>query len=212
MYARAQSLETDPARLLAAIEALRLGAFVVTRDGALTAAHLPVIATQTPQGLILEAHVARGNPLWRAAGDGAAALASFQGPHAYVHPGWYASKAEDGRVVPTWTYIAVHAHGRLEAVHDGAWLTRHLDAITAQQEADQPRPWAVSDAPEDYIAGLKRGIVGLRLAVGRLEGVWKLNQHHAEANRRGVIAGMSAGGADARRVADAMRALEHDRS
>ena len=212
MYARAQSLETDPKRLLAAIRALRLGAFVVTRDGALTAAHLPVVATETQDGLILDAHVARGNPLWRAADDGAAALAMFQGPHAYVHPGWYPSKAEDGRVVPTWSYIAVHAHGRLAAVHDGDWLARHLDAITAEQEADQPSPWAVGDAPDGYIAGLKRGIVGLRLRVTRLEGVWKLNQHHAEANRLGVIEGMRAGDADARRVADAMRALEHERS
>lgn len=212
MYARAQSQETDPARLLAAIRALRLGAFVVTRDGALTAAHLPVVATETPGGLILEAHVAHGNPLWRAAGDGAAAMAVFQGPHAYVHPGWYPSKAGDGRVAPTWTYIAVHAHGRLEAVRDGDWLARHLDALTTEQEAAQPRPWAVGDAPEAYIAGLKRGIVGLRLTVTRLEGAWKLNQHHAEANRRGVIAGLSAGAADARRVAEAMRALEHERS
>lgn len=212
MYARAQSRETRPERLIAAIRSLRLGAFVVARDGALTAAHLPVIATETPDGLILDAHVARGNPIWRAAGDGATALAVFQGPHAYVHPGWYPSKAEDGRVVPTWNYVAVHAHGRLSAAHDGDWLARHLDAITAQQEADQTRPWAVSDAPDDYIAGLRRGIVGLSLRVERLEGVWKMNQHHPDANRRGAIEGLGAGDDDARRVAAVMRDLEHERS
>ncbi len=213
MYARAQSQETRPERLIAAIRSLRLGAFVVVRDGALTAAHLPAVATETPDGLILDAHVARGNPLWRAAGDGATALAVFQGPHAYVHPGWYPAKAEDGRVVPTWTYIAVHAHGQMRAVQDGDWLARHLDAITTEQEADQARPWAVSDAPEDYIAGLKRGIVGLSLRVERLEGVWKMNQHHGEANRLGAIAGMAASDDDnARRVAGIMRDLEHERS
>jgi transcriptional regulator len=178
--------------LVASIGAIRFAALVAIDNDGLQAAHLPMRARERSGSLVLEGHVARGNPMWSAVGAGATALAVFQGPQAYVHPGWLVTKRETGRVVPTWNYIAVHAHGRLSSIDDRAWLRGHVDELTSLTEADRPEPWATSDAPDDYIDGLLGGIVGLRLEVERLEGVWKLIQHHPQSNRLGVIAGLSA--------------------
>lgn len=191
MYAPTMFREDRQDVLLAALGQIGLGALVAGGD-ALEAAHVPFLIRPDATGLVLEAHVARVNPLWRAVGDGAPALAIFQGPHAYVHPGWYATKQATGRVVPTWNYVVVHARGRLSVIDDADWLLRHVTALSAQQEAASPQPWAVSDAPADYIDRLVRDIVGVRLAVDRLEGVWKLSQNHPPANRSGVIAGLEA--------------------
>lgn len=190
MHAQAAFREDRRDVLLAAVGAIRFAALAAAGADGLTVAHVPVVAVDGPEGLTLQSHVARANPIWRL--EGAAAVAILQGPQAYVHPGWYPAKAATGRVVPTWNYVAVQAHGRLTAVQDGAWLRRHLDALTDLNEAGRPAPWAVDDAPEDYLAGMMRGIVGLTLAVERLEGVWKMNQNHPEPNRLGAAAGLAA--------------------
>jgi transcriptional regulator len=118
----------------------------------------------------------------------------FQGPQAYISPAWYAAKAEHGKVVPTWAYVAVHAHGTLEVVNDAAWLMAHLADVTDMNEAGRPHPWALSDAPPDFIPALARGVVGLRFAVERLEGAWKLNQHRTVADQQTMVAGLEATG------------------
>jgi transcriptional regulator len=89
----------------------------------------------------------------------------FQGPQAYITPNWYRSKAEHGRVVPTWNYVALHAYGRAEVIEDADWLRRHVAELTAQEEKAEPKPWALSDAPQDYVEGMLRGIVGFRFRV-----------------------------------------------
>ena len=190
MYARDEWRETDRARLIEAMARIRLAALVV--GPALEAVHAPCLVRETDGALVLETHVARGNPVWRAAGDGAPALAMFQGPAAYVRPGWYPSKAETGKVVPTWLYVAIHARGPVRAVTDPDWLRAHVAALSAAQETGKPDPWSTDDAPEDYLASMIRGVVGLSLTVGAVEGVWKLNQHHADANRAGAQAGLAA--------------------
>jgi len=216
MYAPTQFREDRQDVLLAAIGDIRLAALVVSAADGLEAAHIPMIArADAASGLVLEGHVARGNPLWRLAEgkQGVTALAVFQGPQAYVHPGWLATKHETGKAVPTWNYVAVHAHGRLKAVSDVAWLLRHLDHLSTHTEAGRADPWSIDDAPEGYIGTLMRGIVGIELRVDRLEGVWKMIQHHPEANRTGVIAGLDADGTpDSTQVAAVMRALEAARS
>lgn len=207
MYAPAMFREDRQDVLIAALGQIGLGALVTGGD-ALEAAHVPFLIRQDAGGLMLEAHVARVNPLWLAVADGAPALAIFQGPHAYVHPGWYATKQTTGRVVPTWNYVVVHARGRLSVIDDADWLLRHVTALSTRQEAALAQPWAVADAPPDYIDRLVRDIVGLRLAVDRLEGVWKLSQNHPPANRAGVIAGLEATEvAGDTAVATAMRAV-----
>ncbi len=212
MYAPKQFREERREVLLSAIESIRLAALVVTSGRSLEAAHLPMIACENGDALLIEGHVARANPLWRAVEDGAAAIAIFQGPQAYVRPGWLATKRETGKTVPTWNYVAVHAHGRIAINDDPAWLLRHVGDLTGLTEGGQPEPWAVSDAPDGYIDKLVGGIVGLTLKIDRLEGTWKMLQHHSKANRVGVIEGLASTrepGAIA--VATVMRELEQGR-
>lgn len=216
MYVPARFRETRPEALAAAIRDVRLAA-LVTPGGAdgVTVSHVPVVLRDEggPDAWVLETHVARPNPHWRLAAADAPApsVAVFRGPHHYVSPSWYASKREHGRVVPTWTYVAVHCHGLLEAVDDRGWLLRHVAELSDAGEAGREHPWAVSDAPPDYVDGLARAIVGLRLRVSRVEGAWKMNQHRPEADRAGTIAGLAAEPAGAP-VAEVMRALEAARS
>lgn len=213
MYAPKQFREERREVLLSAIGSIRLAALVASSEHSLDAAHLPMIAREEGDALLIEGHVARGNPLWRMIGDGVPALAIFQGPQAYVHPGWLATKRETGKAVPTWNYVAIHAHGHVAINDDPAWLLRHVEELTRLTEAGRPEPWALSDAPDGYIDQLVRGIVGLTLKVARLEGVWKMIQHHPEANRAGVIEGLaSTRELDAMAVADVMRDLEHGRA
>lgn len=161
-------------------------ATVVTRgDTGLVANHLPF---ELVGDHLLYGHVARGNELRHA--DGAEVLLIFRGPDGYVSPNWYPSKHETGREVPTWNYAVVHVHGRLRVVEDAVWLRTLLERLTDRHEAGLPAPWKVSDAPEDHIEKSLRGIVGLEIAIERIEGKFKLSQNHPEANRLGVIAGL----------------------
>jgi transcriptional regulator len=153
----------------------------------------------------------RANEHWKALGSKAASLAVFQGPQTYISPSWYETK-QHGKVVPTWNYVVVHAHGPLEIVEDRDWLLAHLEDLVTANESRREQPWAISDAPTDFIDGMTRAIVGLRLTVDRLEGKWKMIQNRSEADRSGTLFGLSAS-ADARdqAVAAIMRALERAR-
>lgn len=209
MYAPKQFRETRPPVLLAAIRDIQLATLITVAGVEYHASHVPMVLKETPDGLVLEAHIARPNGLGATLAQPLPSLAVFQGPQAYVSPSWYAAKAEHGKVVPTWNYVAVHAHGVLEAVHDPAWLMAHLNDLTTANEAARPEPWAMSDAPADYLATMVRAVVGLRLRVERLEGVWKMIQHRSAADRAGVTSGLaaSARGSDVA-VAAVMQGLE----
>lgn len=209
MYAPRQFREDRQDVLLAAMRSIRFAALVVPGEIGLEAVHLPLLVRADEAGVVLEGHVSIGNPVWKTAEQGIGALALFQGPQAYVHPGWYATKRDTGKVVPTWNYVAVHARGRMSAVRDPAWLLAHVTALTESNEAGRTEPWSVSDAPEVYIDGLVQAIVGVRMEVHGLEGVWKMIQHHPQANRLGVIAGLTAEeGANAQEMARVMAARE----
>lgn len=191
MYNPEAFAETRRDVLLGAVAEIGLAAIVTPVDGDIAITHAPMVAREDNGVLTLETHFARANDHWKRAGPSAAI---FQGPHAYVHPGWYASKAETGKVVPTWAYIVIHAHGRFETVQDETWLRRHLDRLTLAQKKGRAEPWAVTDAPARYIETLSRGIVGMRLTVDRLEGKWKVNQNKTEADRAGTRDGLAAAG------------------
>ncbi len=151
--------------------------------------HLPVML-DADAGLLL-CHLARANPVWQQLED-APVTVVFRGPAHYVSPAWYASKAVDGRVVPTWNYQAVHAHGRARLVEEPAALEALLERLTAAQE--QPLHgdghWRVADAPADYRATLYKYIVGLEIRIERLEGRWKLSQDHSRSNHESALAGL----------------------
>ena len=146
-----------------------------------------------PYGTLL-GHVARPNPQARGAVPGVQALAIFQGPDAYVTPSWYATKRENGKVVPTWNYIAIHAYGEVEFFDAADRLRAIVTRLTEQQEAARAEPWAVSDAPANYIEGMLKGIVGFALPIARLEGKWKMSQNRPAADRAGVVGGLAAEG------------------
>jgi transcriptional regulator len=157
----------------------------------LIATHLPmVLSPGTSEPDILRGHVSRANPQWREFDQSIEALAIFAGPQHYITPNWYPEKAEDGKVVPTWNYAVVHAYGTIRIIEDPAWLLTHLKSLTTQHEAASPRPWAVTDAPEDYIASQIRGIVGLEIPVSRLEGKWKISQNKSDHTRQSIEQGL----------------------
>jgi len=216
MYVPKQFREDRPEILASAVRDIQLAALVTPGPDGLQVSHVPMVLKADPEGgeggaWTLESHVARPNPHWRLAGTGASSVAVFQGPQAYVSPSWYATKREHGKVVPTWNYIAVHAHGTLESIEDEAWLLAHVGDLTAANETGRDQPWAVSDAPGEYVRGLARAIVGLRLQVAKVEGAWKLIQHRSEGDRLGAIAGLDAEPRGCA-VAEVMRALESTRA
>ena len=147
----------------------------------------------------LRGHVARANPLWRLAA-GRPVLAVFHGPQVYVTPSWYATKAQTHKVVPTWNYTVVQARGVLHAEADAPWLHTLVSRLTAQHEGGRAQPWAVSDAPADYVQQMLRAIVGIRIPVQQLVGKWKVSQNRPAADRDGVAGGLEALGDDASRA------------
>ena len=159
-------------------------ATLVTRD--LDANHLPMLLDAKDERSMLRGHVARANPVWKS-GEGAA-LAIFLGPHAYVSPTWYPSKAETGKAVPTWNYITVHARGIIRWRQEPEWLRAHVTALSHAHESVRADPWAIGDAPAGYIDTMLRGIVGFELAVESLAGKYKLSQNRDAADRAGVRA------------------------
>lgn len=168
-----------------------LGMLISQGASGLVASQIPfLIYEDEGEHGVLRAHIARANPQWQDLAGAPECLVVFQGEHGYVSPSWYAGKAEHHKVVPTWNYITVHAWGKPCITEDTAWLHRQLDDLTRSQEQRRLQPWSLSDAPEDYIAGMTRAIVGVEIPIARLEGKWKLSQNRPEADRAGVIAGL----------------------
>ena len=144
----------------------------------------------------LRGHVARANPVWRETPAGSATLVVFEGPHGYVSPAWYPSKAEHGKVVPTWNYVMVQARGPLKVIDDAAWLRSFVTRLTERHETPRAAPWAVSDAPDDYIDTMLRAIVGIEIELTALGGKWKTSQNRPAADRAGVVRALEALGDD----------------
>jgi transcriptional regulator len=172
-------------------------------DGYPVATLLPVLW----EGDRLVAHMARGNPHWRSVAPGTPALAVVTAAQSYVSPGWYASKREHGRVVPTWNYSSVHLTGRLTVHDDAEWIRGQVTRLADAHEEHRAAPWAVTDAPETFVTKQLRAIVGIELVVERVEGKAKLSQNRSEADRAGVVDGLLAEPAgEAHAVAAAMAA------
>ena len=204
MYLPRHFEQNDPQALQGLIGSHPLAALVTQGADGITADHIPLqLHPAEGEHGVLRGHVARANPLWKHA-DGQAVLALFQGPQAYISPTWYATKAATHKVVPTWNYAVVHAHGVLRAVQDADWLLALVQRLTTQNEAGRDPPWAVSDAPADYVAQMLRAIVGIEIRLTRLVGKWKSGQNRGEADRNGVAAGLAQ---DPRLDADALAEL-----
>ncbi|HYL01543.1 MAG TPA: FMN-binding negative transcriptional regulator [Steroidobacteraceae bacterium] len=169
-----------------------LGLLVSQGSTGLVANLLPFVLQAGDGGRgVLQGHMARANPQWREL-DQQRVLVVFRGPDAYVSPSLYATKRETGKVVPTWNYAMVQARGIARLRDHGDWLGPQLHALTAAREAGRPQPWAITDAPADYIEAQKKVIVGLEIGIAELDGKWKVSQNQPEANRRSVVAAFSA--------------------
>jgi transcriptional regulator len=167
----------------------------LTTDG-LIASHVPLLLEPEPPPYgTLIGHLARPNP--QARGAAGEALAIFLGPDAYITPSWYATKRETGKVVPTWNYVAIHAAGPIDFFDDPDRLLDVVTRLTERHEGARTAPWAVSDAPADFVQGMLKGIVGFSIRITRLQGKWKMSQNRPEADRAGVVAGLAADGRDA---------------
>ena len=193
MYVPASFKMTEPSDALALMRANPFAALISHDAEGLTATHLPTVARQDGDKLVVECHIARGNPHWKrlAANPATDAMMIFTGPEAYIRPGWYPSKAEGGKVVPTWNYAIVHAYGRTEIIEDGAWLLRHVTELSAQQESPYEVQWKTSDAPEQYLAAMIRGIVGVRVSISRVDAKAKMGQNRETRDRLGAADGLA---------------------
>ena len=215
MYRPAHFVEQDPQALAALMRESPLATLIHHPGGEIAADLLPLEVDRVGDGWRLTGHVARANPLWKAA-DGQPVLVLFQGPQAYVTPNWYPSKAVHGKAVPTWNYAMVQAHGRLRAIDDPEWVRALVTRLTQRHESGRAQPWHVADAPADYLDTMLRAIVGIEIEVTRLEGKFKLSQNRPAEDRASVAAGLEADAAggqqrDASRTAQAMADVEQRR-
>ena len=171
----------------------RLAVLVTHGEQGLQASHLPLLlSSDQGENGTLYGHFAKANPQWKELQNGAEALVIFAGADAYVSPGFYPSKAEHGKVVPTWNYVAVHAYGTAEVFTDADRLRTLVGALTDRHEAGRANPWKVADAPADYIDGMLKAIVGFALPIQRLQGKRKLSQNRNAADITGVREGLAA--------------------
>jgi transcriptional regulator len=192
MYTPSYFNDEDLASLHRQIDGTRLATLVTFDETGLQASHIPLLLdpAQGTHG-VLTGHLAKANPQWKTLALGTEVLVIFQGPDAYVSPSFYAAKAEHGKVVPTWNYLAVHAYGRAEVFTDPERLLRVVSGLTDKHEAARAEPWAVSDAPDDYIQKMLNGIVGFAIPIERLEGKRKLNQNRSAEDIAGVRKGLA---------------------
>lgn len=167
------------------------GMLVTLGQDGLNANHIPfeLDPAAGPFGT-LRAHVARANPVWHDFSAELEVLAVLQGAQSYVSPSWYPGKQENGKVVPTWNYIVVHAYGPMRIVEDPVWLRGLVERLTQRYEAGRAEPWKVADAPADYIEKMLSAIVGIEIPITKLVGKWKVSQNRSAADREGVARGL----------------------
>ena len=197
--------EARPSVLVEHIERYDFGLHVSPGAAGLVASHIPFLIERDRDKLHLHGHLARPNPQVGDLAQGGEVLAIFSGPHAYISPNWYAT----GPSVPTWNYVDVHAYGTVSLIEDVEWLRGLVRRLSERHEAHNPVPWRMQDLPEAYLEGMLKGIVGLDIAVTRLEGKYKLSQNRPAADRPLVIAALERrNDADSLAVARLMRERE----
>jgi transcriptional regulator len=172
-----------------------LATLVSAGSGGIKASLLPFSVIPDGRKGVLRVHLAKANDQVADLGEGKEVLVIFQGPEAYITPSWYLSKAEHGKVVPTWNYVVIHARGVPRVTDDHGWLRDQIEDLTKAQEASRAAPWEVGDAPDSFISALLDGIVGVEIPIAAIEGKWKVSQNRSEADRNGVYEGLLREGA-----------------
>lgn len=208
MYTPPAFVEDRPEFIEAFLVEHPMAQLVTMTDDGLVATPLPLLYEPTGDGLgSLVGHVARGNRQWADTLPAVEALAIFTGSNAYISPNWYQSKVEHGKVVPTWNYETVHIRGHFVVHDDSEWKHALVTRLTQQHESQFATPWAVADAPPDYIETRLKAIVGIELLITSIQAKRKLSQNAAEADRLGAAAGLTRVGGPSGVVAEAMRSV-----
>lgn len=190
MYIPPPYRETRQPVLLAAIAARSFGTLTSVGPEGIQLSHIPFVVRGDGDHVELVAHLARSNPHWRSLKDNADAVISFLVDDAYISPGWYPSKQESGRVVPTWNYVIVEARGTVQCLEAASDVRTIVDDLSRRHEEERLLPWSVDDAPVDYLDTLLRGIVGIRMRPQTIVGAWKLDQSKREGDRQGAARGL----------------------
>ena len=191
MYEPPLHRQEDLAEIHALIRARPFGLLISHGPSGLQSSSVPFTLVEDGSRFgLLRCHLARANPQGRDLAETSEALVVFQGADSYITPSWYATKRETGKVVPTWNYVMVQARGTPRVVENADWLRAQVEHLTNAREAEREKPWAVGDAPEDFIAQQLRAIVGVEIAIADLRGKWKASQNRNQADREGVIAGL----------------------
>jgi transcriptional regulator len=193
MYNPSAFQENDRTVLRDAVRRLAAGELITFGSAGLEASIVPVLIDDDFG--CLTAHLARANRQWRNADVNVPALVTFRGPDAYVSPGYYPSKQEHGKVVPTWNYITVQVRGQLTIHDDPVWTRALVERLTRHHEQRFENPWSIDDAPDDFIDGMVKSIVGVEIDISSVEGKWKLSQNRPEADRASVKAALQRPGA-----------------
>ena len=195
MYIPKHHEENDTAILHGLIKAHPLGTWVTQSDGELVLNHVPFLLQpeRGTQGTLI-CHVARANTVWQSFSASQRSVVSFQGAEGYITPSWYPTKQAHGKAVPTWNYAVVHAHGFPRAIEDRDWLLAHVSQLTDTHEASRSQPWHVTDAPAAYIERMLEMIVGIEIPIDALIGKWKVSQNRPNADKIGVVAGLTSRG------------------
>lgn len=192
MYIPAQFDESNIEAMHELIRAKPLATLVTLNSGELEANHIPMLlSVESGSYGTLRGHVARSNPLWHEHPETSDVLLIFHGAESYITPSWYASKADTGKVVPTWNYVSVQAKGKLRVIHDPLWIRSQLESLTSDNEAEFEHPWAVSDAPHEFTEKLLEAIVGIEIDITELKGKWKVSQNRSASDRLSVAEGLS---------------------
>ena len=177
--------------LIALVQSCPFASLVVNSDEGVDAMHLPMVLKQCESKLFLQGHIAKANSVWKKLISGSQVLAIFNGPNCYISPNHYPTKMIDSKAVPTWNYVVVHCKGLVSFKHDPDWLYVHISELTDAHESGANKPWAVSDAPADYIEKMLSAIVGVEIEVNSIVGKWKLSQNQVPENQKGVVTGLS---------------------
>ncbi|WP_368232096.1 FMN-binding negative transcriptional regulator [Aeromonas sp. s3] len=203
MYLPLHFAVTDSETLHQLIRAYPLGALITHGEGGLDANHLPFeFDAGAGEHGVLRAHVARNNPLWQEVKDGDEVLVIFKAADGYISPSWYPGKQEHHKLVPTWNYSVVHAHGRIQIRDDARFVRRLLANLTRHHEAGEPTPWKMADAPRDYLEAMVQAVVGIEIEITGLVGKFKLGQNKEAADRLGAANSLQERGQSA--LAEAM--------
>jgi transcriptional regulator len=191
MYIPKKFLQDDINKLKGMMANHSFATLITHNESGIEANHIPFFLNTSAGKEVLHGHIAKANPLWKNIKDKSEVLIIFNGPNCYISPNYSPTKQENGKAVPTWNYVTVHVKGIVTFIDDEQWNLTMLNNLTTLHEANQPVPWSINDAPQEYIDRMLSAIVGLEIDIVSISGKWKVSQNQVAVNQQGIIKGLS---------------------